>query len=191
VVLAVELSFTLIDAALLSVAVAFAVFEVWGLERFATRRAASSRARPPRRAVASPPKLATDAGEDVARSAVAVAAERAPFEALGEMYPLLTARAARVLEDRFAYSGPGTAPTLPSGETPERWRAIAETLEGSGAAADDAPSGRAVQDDVEEVEPIPPGTDPVLLATSHDPPLVRWAAAVALVLAVLLLLLIL
>jgi hypothetical protein len=187
-VLAVELSFSLVDAALLSAAVAFAVFEVWGLERFAARRAALVRTRAARRARTGRPAPGADA-----RSAVAVAAEREPFEALGEMYPLLTARAARVLEERFAYTGPGTTPALPSGETPERWRAIAETLEvpDRGAEEAEAPAATREAEDELDAEPLPGEPDAILAATSHDPPIVRWAAAVALVLAVLLLLLIL
>lgn len=181
-VLAVEFSFSLVDAVLLSAAVSFAVFEVWGLERFAARRTASVRARAAGRSLAARPAAGADA-----RSAVSVAAEREPFEALGEMYPLLTARAARVLEDRFAYSGPGTTPTLPSGEAPERWRTIAETLE---VPESGEPAARDAEDEL-DAEPLPPEPEPLLAATSNDPPLVRWAAAVALVIAVLLLLLIL
>jgi hypothetical protein len=186
-VLAVEFSFTLVDAALLSAAVAFAVLEVWGLERFAAPRTASVRARAARRARAGRPAPADT------RVAVAAAAEREPFEALGEMYPLLTARAARVLEDRFAYTGPGTTPALPSGETPERWRAIAETLEVPERAAGDpeAPGATGAGEEQLDAGPLSLEPDPILVATSNDPPIVRWAAAVALVLAVLLLLLIL
>jgi hypothetical protein len=195
VVLAVEFSFGPLDAALLGAAVVFALFEVWGLERFVSWRASAARAR--RAELAWAPRLAADAPVDVpaarGREARGDGGTRKPFDALGDMYPLLTARAARVLEERFGYSGPGSAPTLPSAASPERWQAMVATFEPPYAEEDELASApRPMPDAVEELEAEPPPEEPepVRIVPGDDRPLVRWGAAAGLVLAVFLLLLI-
>jgi hypothetical protein len=197
-VLAVEFSFGVLDAAILGAAVAFAVITVGGLERFVSWRISSPRST--KRARPAPLAAATGAGPDASGAGTTVAygeaVSRTPFEALGDMYPLLTADAARVLQARFGYSGPGSEPTLPSGPSPERWGELVVTLElpGPGPADEEvgaprpaAPNGVETVDD----ETLTTTPAPFLVAPDDERPLVRWVAAVGLMLAVLLLLLIL
>jgi hypothetical protein len=196
-VLAVEFSFGVLDAAILGAAVALAVIEVWGLERFGNSRISSPRST--RRARPAPLAAATGAGPDASGAGTAVAyggaVGRTPFEALGDMYPLLTPDAARVLQARFGYSGPGSEPTLPSGPSSERWQELVATLELPGPApADDEvgaarPAGPGAVGAVDDETLTTPA--PFAVAPDDERPLVRWVAAVALMLAVLLLLLIL
>jgi hypothetical protein len=155
-VLAVDLSFGLVDGAILGAVIVLVAAQAAGAARL---REIKDRWTPRAR-------VPGDGEEE--------AGETQRFAALGDLYPLLSGRATRLLEQRFGYVGPAAAsPGLASGE------------EAAGLATLEAPP-------VREVERAPhPREAWSGSGAAGDRPLVRLAASGALVLAVFLFLLIL
>jgi hypothetical protein len=162
VVLAVDLSFGLVDGAILGV-----VIVLVGAQAVDPARLRGLWARRPRRPRAP--------GEEVGEGEEGQEGQEGQrFAALGELYPLLSERATRLLEQRFGYVGPAAASgSLATGE------------EAGGLATLEALRAQAVR---RAPHPSEPWTGS---GAAAERPLVRLVASGALVLAVFLFLLIL
>jgi hypothetical protein len=156
VVLAVDLSFGLVDGAILGVVIVLVAAQAAGAARL---RDVTDR-------WTSRTRVSSDGEKQ--------AGETQRFAALGDLYPLLSDRATRLLEQRFGYVGPTAAS-----------RGFATGEEAGALATLEAPP-------VREVERAPhPREAWSGSGAAGDRPLVRLAASGALVLAVFLFLLIL